>query len=177
MTNTARTLTGMLLFLSLAAIGTTSVQAEPKEEVLVQLPGHDVYMDKPQMNADDFFIGRVRARAGDILFISLFEPATINGRTITRLHATATGWGKYQNIGYPKPGDDVALKWEDGGWVIIDRYNPYWVSRLDLRDVREVQRSAIDWGETREVGLPPLQPSPSVVREVEPMPEPVRGMW
>jgi hypothetical protein len=175
--NTARKLTGTLLMLSLAAIFATPAQAEPEAEVLSQLPGHDIYRDDPQMDATDYYIGRVRGIAGSILFIELEKPVTIEGTEYNHLHMAATGWGKYQNIGYPRPGDDLALKWENGGWVIVDRYNPYWVTRLQLRDVTEVQRSAINWGESRQVGLPALQPSQAVVREMEPVPQPIRGMW
>lgn len=176
MNNTARKLTGALLALSLAGFFATPAQAEPQGELLSQLPGHDVFRGDPQMNAADFYIGRVRGIAGSILFIELLEPVTIDGREVTHLHTAATGWGKFQNIGAPRPGDDVALKWEDGQWMIIDRYNPYWVTRLSLREVSEVQRSAINWGETRQVGLPNLQPSQPVVQEVAP-PPPVRGLW
>jgi hypothetical protein len=167
----------MLLLLSLAAISTTPAQAEPEGEVLTQLPGHDVYYGEDQMEESDYYVGRVRGIAGPILMIELIPPVTIEGEEITHVNTAATGWGKYRNIGYPRPGDDIALKWEDGQWVIVDRYNPYWITRLDLREVSEVQRSAIDWGETREVGLPPLQPSPAVVQEIVPAPQPVRGMW
>lgn len=176
--NTSRILTGALLCLSMALVFGGPAKAEPTEQLLSQLPGHDLFNQQGQMDPSRYTVGRVRAMAGDILFIELFEPFTVGDRTITHLHLQGTsGIGKHNNLGYPRPGDDIGLAYIDGSWQIVQRYHPYWLTRLSLREVGEVQRSAIDWGETRIIGLPPLGPSEArVMPEPEPQ-RPIRGMW
>ncbi|NER26265.1 MAG: hypothetical protein F6J89_01005, partial [Symploca sp. SIO1C4] len=81
-------------------------------------------------------------------------------------------------------GSDVIMKVVDGEWVIIsdkvedykllyDYAMPSWVSRLDLREVALIERTAIDWSRP-DVSLPPLAPSTAVLEPVE---QPIRGLW
>jgi hypothetical protein len=52
---------------------------------------------------------------------------------------------------------------------------PRWVSRLDLKEVALIERTAINWSRP-EVTLPPLAPGTAVLTPA-PAPEPVPGLW
>lgn len=189
---TSQVLTGLTLALTLSAVAVPPAEAEPKnEEVLIsQLAGHEFYVpfeiyqdDWVQfMFEENLVLGRVRGKAGNQLSIELLSPESvmIGDKEVTSVNV---GRAPY-NI---RSGDDVLLKYDDveETWVLIDdamtayeaKYShalPYWVSRLELRQVDDVERTAIDFGDTAPVGLPPAQQS-TVYQE--PAPAPVRGLW
>lgn len=185
MINTSRTLIGIVGILSLTVFCSSAVNAEPAEQLISQLRGHDEYTNEPDFVASRYNIGRVRGMTGNILSIELFNPVVVGDREIKTVNVTATQTvGRqttvgeiYNDIGYPLPGDDVGLVYEDGQWSIVGRYHPYWVSRLELREVPVVERSAFEWN-PQPFGLPPLeQPTVVIQRESESAPAPVRGMW
>ncbi|WP_013324919.1 hypothetical protein [Gloeothece verrucosa] len=185
MTNTSRTLTGIIALLSLAAFCPTPAKAESAPVLISQLRGHEVYAKESQLNPDRYHVGRVRGISGNVLYIEFPQPVAVGDREVKVINISATGTvarrvigassSEANVVGYPAPGDDVGVVYEDGRWQVVQRYHPYWVSRLQLREVPEVQRSAFNW-DPKPFGLPPLEQR-SVVIEPAPAPEPVRGMW
>lgn len=186
MINTSRTLTGVAALLSLAVFCPIAVNAEPAEQLISQLRGHETYEgDGISFQASKYHIGRVRGLSGNVMSIELFEPVVVGDKEIKTINIVATdtvarrviATSTYSNNsqGYPIVGDDVGVVYEDGKWEIVGRYHPYWVSRLELREVPKVERSAFIW-DPQPFGLPPLKPSPVAIQNV-PEPEPVRGMW
>ncbi|ACK68873.1 conserved hypothetical protein [Gloeothece citriformis PCC 7424] len=187
MNNISRTFAGATALLSVAVFCPNPANAEPTEQLISQLRGHDEYTGEADFEASRYNIGRVRGITGNILSIELFEPVVIGDREIKSINVTATqtvarqmtSGQVYNDIGYPLPGDDVGLVYEDDQWQIIGRYHPYWVTRLDLKEVPVVERSAFEW-DPQPFGLPPLQPSPVVIEREPapaPAPEPVQGLW
>ncbi len=198
MVKASHTNTGLLLCVSLVATITLPVKAEPSSqgELVSQLSGHQTYQNQPQLNFNDYYYGRVRGMSGEIAAIELmkpiregdgklnfaFQPITIDGKEVNSVLVSVPY--------YVRPGNDVILKWQDGSWMIVNTFRgsfygtladqayPYWISRLNLIEVSEVQRTAINWGETRTVGLPPLQPGTVAIETTpEPIVQPVRGLW
>ena len=186
---TSQVITGLTLALAISAVAVTPAKAEPKnEEVLLsQLAGHELY-DPFEIYKDDwvtfkfenFILGRVVGKEGSIIHVKLLSPesVTINDKEVTVINL---GRAPYSI----EAGDDIILNYENGEWVVLDdamtayevKYNnalPRWVSRLELREVENVQRTAIDFGDSRPVDLPPAQQS-TVYQE--PAPAPVRGLW
>lgn len=192
----SHTLAGLALGLSLFTI--SPAQAEPaQDEVLVsQLRGHtiqdpiEIYRaDWLEFKFEDYAIGRIRGVTGDVAQIQIISPSHI---TMTYDVGFTTGERDVYKVTTQLPhqwptlvaGADVIMKEVDGEWVVIsdkvddfkvyqDYAMPQWVSRLDLREVALVERTAIDW-DRPDVSLPPLQPSTA---EIEPAPEPIPGMW
>ncbi len=184
----------LLAGLALAAISALSVapvQAEPaNDEILIsQLRGHtledpiEVYkQDWVKFKFEDYAIGRIRGVTGDVAQVQTISPpyVTIGDDEVWRI---TTRLPKH----WPTlvAGSDVIMKVVDGEWVVIsddiaefellyDYAMPQWVSRLDLREVALIERTAIDWSRP-DVSLPPLAPSTAVVEPVEQAP--IRGMW
>ncbi|MFM7579105.1 MAG: hypothetical protein ACKO5Q_19495, partial [Microcystaceae cyanobacterium] len=71
------------------------------------------------------------------------------------------------------------------GWDFIDakyirtfvsQAHPYWVTRLNIKAIPVVEKSAINFESSAPVSLPPVQPSAPPVAPA-PMPAPVRGLW
>lgn len=188
----AKTLTGVIV--ALAAYGVTAIPAEakpvqPQKEVLIsQLRGHEVYRKQDQWDWRNFAVGRVRGKVGNILMIEFLKygafPGYIdlgNNNKMTHLHIE----------GSAEPGDDVIVRprFSNGkyvGWDFIDakylrtfisQAHPYWVSRLKLKDVATVEKSAITFETSAPIGLPPVQPSAAPVYQPAPVSAPVRGLW
>jgi hypothetical protein len=185
----AKTLTGVLV--ALAAYGVSAIPAEAKpmqskQEVLVsQLRGHEVYKGQDQWDWRNYAVGRVRGKVGNILMIEFLKygafPGYIDagdGYKITHYHME----------GAAEPGDDVILRPEfvNGklmGMTYIDskylqtyvsQAHPYWVSRLKLKEVATVEKSAITFESSAPVSLPPVQATPAPVYQPAPA---IRGMW
>ncbi|ACK68874.1 conserved hypothetical protein [Gloeothece citriformis PCC 7424] len=185
MNNISRTFAGAAALLSLAVFCPNPANAEPTEQLISQLRGHETYQGAGDIAASDIYIGRVRGISGDVISIELIDPIVVEGKEYRTINTKATGTvarrvlakSDYNNnsIGYPIPGDDVGVAYQDGQWVIVGRYQPYWVTRLDLKEVPVVERSAFEW-DPKPFGLPPLQQR-TVVIEREPAAAPVRGMW
>ncbi|MEA5510712.1 hypothetical protein VB715_13140 [Crocosphaera sp. UHCC 0190] len=191
-------LAGLALGLSLSAIA--PAQAEPANgEVLVaQLRGHvvedpiEVYRaDWLKFKFEDYAIGRIRGVTGDVAQVQIISPSHI---TMTYDVGFTTGERDVYKVSTRMPGQwptlvagaDVIMKEVDGKWVIISDKKqdlevyqayamPQWVSRLDLREVALVERTALDW-DRPDVSLPPLRPSTAVITPA-PTPEPVPGLW
>lgn len=187
--NTSRTLTGLVALLSLAAFCPSPANAEPAEQLLSQLRGHESYEGDGMMKTSRYHIGRVRGQSGNVMSIEFFEPVVVSGdKEVKSINIVATGTvarrligtsakSNPNGVGYPIPGDDVAVVYEDGRWEIVQRYRPYWVSRLELREVPVVERSAFVW-DPQPFGLPPLEQRTVQIQPApEPQPEPIRGMW
>jgi hypothetical protein len=89
-----------------------------------------------------------------------------NGQKITHLHVEAAA----------EPGDDVLI---DLKTLSVMQAHPVWLTRLKLKEVVAVERSAINWESSAPVSLPPVQPSaPVAPASVAPVaPAPVRGLW
>jgi hypothetical protein len=185
-------LAGLAVTLSWSAIAITPAQAEPAQNgvLISQLRGHvvtdpiDVYRDEwLKFKFEDFAIGRIRGVTGDIAQIQIISPSSvkINGNDVTLV---ATRMPAYWST--LKPGDDTIMRVVDGKWVIVsdkrtylNTYTAYampqWVSRLDLKEVALIERSAINWSRP-DVSLPPLPPNTAVL-EPAPAPAPVPGLW
>jgi hypothetical protein len=173
-------LTGAVFLLALTALTSSPAQAETDSSALLisQLRGHETWQKEEQLNLSDYEIGRVRGAVGGILSVEFFEPVEIDGRTIRRT----------QVVGAAQPGDDVIFRVEDGKLLFVGQAQPYWISRLNLKDEGDfVSNRAAIWKElegSREVGLPPLPPEtrtfvaePVPEPVVEETPAPVRGLW
>ncbi len=184
---------GLALAASLSALSVAPAQAEPaNEEVLMaQLRGHkledpiEVYkQDWLKFKFEDYAIGRIRGVTGDVAQVETISPPYVTiGAGDTPVWRISTRLPKL----WPTlvPGADVIMKVVDGEWVIIsdkkedlmvlyDYAMPQWVSRLDLREVALIERTAIDWSRP-DVSLPPLAPSTAVLEPVEEAPVP--GLW
>lgn len=188
----AKTIAGV--FVALAAYGVSAIpaQAEPvsaKQDILIsQLPGHEVYKKENQLIWQNYVLGRVRGKVGNILMIEFLKygplPGYIdlgNGYKMTHLHIE----------GAAEAGDDVIVRprFSNGkyvGWDLIDakyiqtfvaQAHPYWVSRLKLKEIPVVEKSAINFESSAPVSLPPVQPSAAPVYQPAPTPAPIRGMW
>ncbi len=191
------------LALGLSLLGISPAQAEPvQKEVLVsQLAGHeledpiDVYRkDWLDFKFDDYIIGRIRGVTGDVAQIQIISAGNRKDAHVRVTHDVGftTGerdvWRVTAQMPHLWPnlvaGSDVIMKVVDGEFVIIgDKRSyyraeqtyarPYWVSRLDLREVPEVVRTNISW-ERPDVSLPPLRENQA---EITPPPQPVPGMW
>ncbi|HAC66178.1 MAG TPA: hypothetical protein DCF68_22250 [Cyanothece sp. UBA12306] len=188
----SRIFAGLALAASLSALSIAPVQAEPaNEEVLMaQLRGHiiedpiEVYkQDWLKFRFEDYAIGRIRGITGDVAQIETISPPYVTiGDGDTPVWRISTRLPRYWAT--LVPGADVIMKVVDGEWVIIsdkkedlmvlyDFARPEWVSRLDLKEVALIERTAIEWSRP-DVTLPPLAPSTAVI---EPVPEPVPGLW
>ncbi|GBF82135.1 hypothetical protein [Aphanothece sacrum] len=185
-------LAGLAITLSWSAIAVTPAQAEPAQnEVLIsQLRGHkledpiEVYRDEwLKFKFEDFAIGRIRGVTGDVAQIQIISPSSVRvgDRDVTVVSTSMpTFW---PNL---KPGDDAIMRVVDGKWVIVSDKRadlkayqafamPVWVSRLDLKEVALIERTAINWSRP-DVTIPPLPPNTAVL-EPAPAPEPVPGLW
>jgi hypothetical protein len=204
----AKTITGILV--ALAAYGVTALPAQaapiqpkqdiligqlaakanpiqPKQEVLIsQLAGHEVYKKENQLMWQDYVLGRVRGKVGNILMIEFLKYGPLPGYIDL---GDGNKMTHYHMEGAAEPGDDVILRPEfvNGKFasmgMIDSRYiqtfvtpaHPYWVSRLNIKAVPVVEKSAINFESSAPVSLPPVQPSAAPV--FQPAPAPVRGMW
>ncbi len=179
----AKVLSGVLL--ALAALGAASpAQASPfasKGSILLsQLPGHDLYMpSSEQMTFDGLAIGRVRGAVGSIIQVELLEYGDFPGYIQVSDNHRRYHW---DGVGAAMPGDDVLLKPvfnDDGKYMgaeFISVAHPAWLTRLDLKEVQEVQVSTIEFTPSEPVSLPPVtRPAPAPA--IAPAPMPIRGMW
>lgn len=188
----AKTITGVLVALAAYGISAIPAQAKPvsaqKNVLISQLAGHNTYMKQDQLLWKNYAVGRVRGKVGNILMIEFLKygvfPGYIdlgNGNKMTHLHIE----------GAAEPGDDVIVrpKFVNGkyaGWDFIDakyiqtfvsQANPYWVTRLKIKEIPVVEKSAINFESSAPVSLPPVQPSAAPVYQPAPTPAPIRGMW
>ncbi|BFM38816.1 hypothetical protein [Synechocystis sp. LKSZ1] len=163
-----------ILTLSVVGMTALSAQANPLptkgETLLSQLPGHDVYKKEDQMQFSDYGIGRVRGKVGNIVMVELLKygafPGYIsldNGQRITHVDVEAAA----------EPGDDVLI---DLKTLSVMQAHPVWLTRLKLKEVAAVERSAINFESSAPVSLPPVQPS-APVAPAPVAPTPVRGLW
>ncbi|MGK7930871.1 MAG: hypothetical protein AB4041_05490 [Microcystaceae cyanobacterium] len=177
-------LLGMAAAVSASAIAVVPAQAEG-ETLVAQLRGYNFF--SPIEIVDDEFlewefmedvaIGRVVAKVGDICFVDFLRPADLDvSSQVGSTEKLACGW-------QINAGDDVIAGFDDDKWVIIDEDDlnvvyraalPAWITRLDLKEEMEVQRTAIDWGDSEPVQLEPLRPQATTPA---PAPEPIRGLW
>ncbi|MDJ0729112.1 MAG: hypothetical protein QNJ33_03885 [Crocosphaera sp.] len=191
------------LALGLSLLGISPAQAEPaqKEVLISQLAGHeledpiDVYRkDWLDFKFDEYIIGRIRGVTGDVAQIQIISAGITKDAHVRVTHDVGftTGERDVWHVTAQMPhlwpnlvaGSDVIMKVVDDKFVIIsDKRSyyraqqvyarPYWVSRLDLREVPEVKRTNISW-DRPDVSLPPLEENQA---EIAPPPEPVPGMW
>ncbi len=172
-----KAITGAMLALSALGVVSAPAQANPltdKNTVLLsQLPGHDVYRNEPQMLFSDYAIGRVRGKVGSIVMVEFLKygafPGYIemeNGSRMTHIHADVNS--------LVEPGDDVIINLQT---LSVERAHPYWLTRLKLKEVVAIERSAIDFETSAPVSLPPVQQSAPARVAPEPTPAPVRGLW
>lgn len=164
-----------ILTLSAVSITALSAQANPfptkGETLLSQLPGHDTWRKGgEQLQFSDFGIGRVRGKIGSIVMVEFLKygafPGQItldNGQKLTHLNVEAVA----------EPGDDVLI---DLKTLSVMQAHPVWLTRLKLKEVVAVERSAINFESSAPVSLPPVQPSASVA-PARVAPAPVRGLW
>jgi hypothetical protein len=173
---TAYTITAIVLGLSFSVLSTEQAKAQSAESTVRLMYGHPMVKMLEEMNPEAVVIGRVRGQSGGILSVEFLNPTSVSvgDRDWTSINIVAPNWNVV-------PGDDIVLAYHDGGWHYIGEATCQmaWISRLNLKDVNEVQRSTIDWGENRQpVSLPPLQERTVEVTppeaEVNP---PVPGMW
>ena len=179
-------LLGMAVAVSASAIAVAPAQAEG-ETLIAQLRGYQFY-SPIEMVSDEWLewqfteqvaVGRVVAKVGDICFVDFVSPEGLDvSSQVGTTEKLACGWEI-------NAGDDVIAGYEDDSWAIIDEDDldvvyraalPAWITRLNLKEEVEVQRTAIDWGDTREVELPPLRPQ-AVTPAPAPVPQPIRGLW
>ena len=178
----AKVLSGVLL--ALATVGATSAQANPfasKGSILLsQLPGHDTYVKGgEQMTFDGLAIGRVRGAVGSIIQVELLEYGDFPGYIQVSDDHRRYHW---DGTGAAMPGDDVLIKplFDDNGKYLgaefVSVAHPAWLTRLDLKEVAEVQVSEIEFTPSEPVSLPPVtRPAPAPA--IAPAPMPVRGLW
>jgi len=180
----AKVLSGVLL--ALAAFGVTApAQAGPAASkgslLLSQLPGHDRYIPGgEQMTFDGLAIGRVRGAVGSIIQVQLLEYGAFPGYIQVSDNRRRYNWN---GTGAAMPGDDVLLRpmFDSNGKYLgaefVSVAHPAWLTRLNLKEVQEVQASAIEFTPSEPVSLPPVtRPAPTVA-PVAPAPMPIRGLW
>ena len=182
LTKSVKTLTGILVALAAYGVSTVPAQANPlstKKEVLVsQLPGHDLWRKGgSQLVLSDFAIGRVRGVIGNIMFIEFLKyPGSLSSagyfmrgnERLTHIHLP----------GSAQPGNDVMVSYDSSAKVWqASTAHPAWISRLNLKEIPTVEKTAINFESTAPVSLPPVQPSAPPVFTPEPAPMPVRGLW
>jgi len=182
LTKSVKTLTGILVALAAYGVSIVPAQANPlptKKEVLVsQLPGHDLWRKgSSQLVLSDFAIGRVRGVIGNIMFIEFLKyPGSLSSagyfmrgnERLTHIHLP----------GSAQPGNDVMVSYDSSAKIWqASTAHPAWISRLNLKEVPTVEKTAINFESTAPVSLPSVQPSAPPVFTPEPAPMPVRGLW
>ena len=182
LTKSVKTLTGILVALAAYGVAAVPAQAEPfqskQETLLSQLPGHDLWRKGgSQLVLSDFAIGRVRGVIGNIMFIEFLKyPGSLSSagyfmrgnERLTHIHLP----------GSAQPGNDVMVSYDSNAKVWqASTAHPAWISRLNLKEVPTVEKTAINFESTAPVSLPPVQPSAPPVFTPEPAPMPVRGLW
>lgn len=179
-----KALTGILVALAAYGVSALPAKAEPmttKQEVLVsQLSGHDRYNNGTQLVLSDYAIGRVRGAVGNILFIELLKyPSSASATGYYSYIDRNNNETRYTHLHLPgsaQPGDDVMISRtaSNGIWT-VSQAHPAWISRLNLKEIPSIERSAVEFESTAPVSLPPVQPSTPPV--YQPAPAPIRGMW
>jgi hypothetical protein len=147
--------------------------------LISQLRGHDTYMGEPQIEWGDNVLGRVIAKSGEIMFI------------------TVEGGGTFHANGTFCPGSDVLVgKNADGGYYLVDRAHSQWISvleskygykRADGTSMALNERTAAIWAElntarTTTTEIPPrAETAPATTYTPQPQVEqynqPIRGLW
>jgi hypothetical protein len=116
MLKTIKILVGTSLAVSLATAIATPAKANPETnepQVISQLLGHDRYKDEPQMNGDDYLMGRVVGRAGTMVSV-LLDDGTLFSTSST-----------------VAPGNNVLVSTnEKGNYFIVDAAHPTWIYKL-----------------------------------------------
>jgi hypothetical protein len=182
-----KVLSGVLL--ALAALGSLSpAQANPAASkgslLLSQLPGHDLWKKGgEQLTFDGLAIGRVRGAVGNIIQVELLEYGDFPGYIQVSEDRRRYHW---DGIGAAMPGDDVLIKPifnDDGKYIgaqFVSVAHPAWLTRLKLKEVAEVQASAIEFTPSQPVSLPPVTrpaPAPAPAPAMAPAPTSIRGLW
>ncbi|ACK67680.1 conserved hypothetical protein [Rippkaea orientalis PCC 8801] len=190
--NKSRIVAGLALAASLSAVSVAPAQAEsPDKEVLMaQLRGHTIEdpievisQDWLKFRFEDYAIGRIRGVTGDVAQVETIAPRYVKIGDSDVWRITTRMPKRWPTL---VPGADVIMKVVDGEWVIVSDKKqdlnvlyayamPQWVSRLDLKEVKLIERTAIDWSRP-DVSLPPLAPGTAVI-EPAPEPAPVPGLW
>jgi CobQ-like glutamine amidotransferase family enzyme len=182
------TVIGLGLFLSTTSIkaaqasqlkGQNNESTSGTSSLISQLRGHDTYMGEPQIEWGDNVLGRVIAKSGDIMFI------------------TVEGGGTFTAGGTYCPGSDVLVgKNADGEYYLVDRAHSQWISileskygykRLDGTSMALNERTAAIWAElntarTTTTEIPPrAETAPATTYTPQPQVEqynqPIRGLW
>lgn len=141
---------------------------------LSQLLGHDVYDGKPQIEWNNYILGRVVGKVGKILFVKLPDGTHFN------------------DVGEGYPGSDVLVEEVDGRYHIVGMAHSPWISTLKAKyGWRRVtatgnlnERTAAIWEEleanSRRTSItpPPRTSTPSYTPVQSPViNEPIRGLY
>ena len=162
---------------TLAAITLSAVMATPAKADVVKkidaMYGHNIPNELADLDAEAVVVGRVVRKSGDLAGIKLWWPDSVD--IDDKEYSLVSMYVPWDAI----PGSDVVLAYVDGGWTYVSDYDDStcmgcYITRLDLKEVQEVEKVSIDWGESEPVALPAIQPSTAVVA---PAPEPIRGLW
>lgn len=149
----------------------------PQDQLIAQLRGHDVYDGKPQIEWNDYLLGRVIGEAGSIKFIKVSDGGYF--------HASGSAYA----------GEDVLVEKVDGGYKLIGRAHTPWISKLEanygykrvaesssLKDrtaslwkALEANKSTTSTTTVRKVT--PMPTSAPVEYTPEPVSEPIRGLY
>lgn len=143
------------------------------KDLIGQLGGHETYKNEAQMSWDQYMIGRVIGKAGNILFVKLPD-----GKS-------------FQAGGDVPPGCDVLVQMVDGRYEVAGIAHSGWISRLQSdygwKQVTAMgslnERTAAIWSELQTssttVSAPPrTTTAPSYTPVENPvMDSPVRGLW
>lgn len=177
---------GILLTTGINTVQASTIEKEQtsnsqKQTLISQLEGHDTFNSGSQMGWENYTLGRVIARSGDIVFIR-----TENG-TI------------FHGGGALCPGSDVLVgQGENGKYYLVENSHPQWISRLKGKYAwKQVassgalnERTAAIWASmeqsrttTREIPprrevistpAPTYTPEPQVQQQYN---KPIRGLW
>lgn len=152
------------------------IEHNSEDILLSQLRGHDTYDGKPQMQWQDYSLGKVVGKSGGIMSI-LVEDGT-----------------SFQADGYVRPGSDVLVgKDENGEYYLVSAAESEWISilRSDYGWKRTVAQAALNertaaiWSEieassnrpTTEIPRREVVESQYQMNETVIESEPVRGLW
>lgn len=182
---TSYAITGAVLALSAAALSAMPAAAQDSglpgvvENPLRPLIIHPWAKEIEDGNYKAVAVGRVRGMAGNVMSVEFLTPSPVVVKMDDEEY-------EYYSLNMPQPtwgvvaGSDIVVALdENDNWVYVGKPNDArlmdWMSRLELKTVPVVQEVSIDWGESKPVALPPVEPR--TVAAPAPAPEPIRGMW
>lgn len=176
---------GMLLTTGINSVEASTIKNEQTSNsegktLISQLRGHDTFNGGSQMAWENYTLGRVIGKSGDILFIR-----------------TESGAVFHANGGFC-PGSDVLVQQaENGRYYLVENSHPQWISRLKSKyGWKQVassgalnERTAAIWASMGQSGtttreIPPREIISTPAPTYTPQPEvqqqynqPIRGLW